>query len=89
MATSGKEESDRSPTTPSHTDEPPFDSDKDVEKNAERGSAVNDAVETTEPPTDPNIVTWDGKDDPENPQNWPFKRKFAAVAIVSAITFIR
>jgi hypothetical protein len=89
MATSEKEEPDRSPTTPSYTDEPPFDSDKDVENDVERGSTVNDAVETTEAPADPNIVSWDGLDDPENPQNWPFKRKFAAVAIVSAITFIR
>ena len=24
------------------------------------------------PNTDPNIVTWDGLDDPENPQNWSF-----------------
>lgn len=35
------------------------------------------------------LVTWNGPSDPENPQNWPFRQKFAAVAIVSTITFIR
>lgn len=26
---------------------------------------------------DPNLVTWDGDDDPENPKNWPIRRKWA------------
>ncbi len=69
-------------TTPS---ELPIDSDKDLE----RGVATDDVVESTDTTPDPNVVSWDGPDDPENPQNWPFKRKCAAVAIVSAITFIR
>ncbi|KIP12227.1 hypothetical protein PHLGIDRAFT_62113 [Phlebiopsis gigantea 11061_1 CR5-6] len=34
------------------------------------------------------IVDWDGPNDPENPKNWSFKRKWAATAIVSAFTFI-
>ncbi|GJE90729.1 MFS polyamine transporter [Phanerochaete sordida] len=34
------------------------------------------------------IVDWNGPDDPENPKNWTFKRKWAATAIVSAFTFI-
>ncbi|KAF9261630.1 MFS polyamine transporter [Marasmius fiardii PR-910] len=34
------------------------------------------------------IVDWDGPDDPENPKNWTFKRKWAATAIVSLFTFI-
>jgi MFS family permease len=33
-------------------------------------------------------VTWDGPDDPENPKNWTFKRKWAATFIVSSFTFI-
>lgn len=37
---------------------------------------------------DPNIVDWDGPDDPENPMNWPTWRKVLAIGIVSAITFI-
>lgn len=37
---------------------------------------------------DPNLVTWEGPNDPENPKNWPFKRKWAATIIVSTFTFI-
>lgn len=59
----------------------------DAEKDVERG-----AVATTDdeaPERDPHAVDWNGPDDPENPMNWPFGRKAAAVGIVSAITFIR
>ncbi|KAF2723576.1 MFS general substrate transporter [Polychaeton citri CBS 116435] len=37
---------------------------------------------------DPDLVTWDGPDDPENPKNWTRKRKWAATAVVSLFTFI-
>jgi hypothetical protein len=30
---------------------------------------------------DPNLVTWDGPDDVENPKNWAFSRKWAATII--------
>jgi hypothetical protein len=29
----------------------------------------------------PNLVTWDGPDDPENPKNWTSRRKWAATII--------
>jgi hypothetical protein len=35
---------------------------------------------------DPNMVSWSGPDDPENPKNWTLRRKWAAVAILSAFT---
>lgn len=38
--------------------------------------------------TDPNIVDWDGPNDPENPLNWTTTRKVAAIATVSLITFL-
>ncbi|KAJ3771713.1 MFS polyamine transporter [Lentinula raphanica] len=34
------------------------------------------------------VVDWDGPNDPQNPKNWTFRRKWAATAIVSAFTFI-
>ncbi|KAG9310436.1 MFS polyamine transporter [Chiua virens] len=34
------------------------------------------------------IVDWDGPDDLQNPKNWSFRRKWAAIAIVSGFTFI-
>jgi Major Facilitator Superfamily len=52
-------------------------SDPDVEKNT-----VDDAW------GDPNLVGWNGPNDAENPKNWSFGRKWGAIAIVSAFTFI-
>lgn len=37
---------------------------------------------------DPNMVSWSGPDDPENPKNWKDSRKWAAVFVVSSFTFI-
>ncbi|KAE9387802.1 hypothetical protein BT96DRAFT_1025719 [Gymnopus androsaceus JB14] len=34
------------------------------------------------------IVDWDGPNDPSNPKNWSFRRKWAATFVVSAFTFI-
>lgn len=33
-------------------------------------------------------VDWDGPNDPENPRNWSFSKKWRAILIVSAFTFI-
>lgn len=38
--------------------------------------------------TDPNIVNWDGPDDPANPMNWSSKEKITAIGIVSLITLL-
>jgi hypothetical protein len=38
--------------------------------------------------TDPNVVNWDGPDDPENPLNWTPRKKWGNIAIVAAITFL-
>lgn len=37
---------------------------------------------------DPELVTWDGDDDPENPRNWSRAEKWKLVAIVSLYTFL-
>ncbi|RPA99636.1 putative MFS multidrug transporter [Choiromyces venosus 120613-1] len=37
---------------------------------------------------DPNVVTFGGPEDMENPKNWSFRTKWGATAIVSAFTFI-
>ncbi|KAG6910336.1 hypothetical protein DXG01_011404 [Tephrocybe rancida] len=34
------------------------------------------------------LVDWDGPDDPANPKNWPYRRKWAATIVVSSFTFI-
>ncbi|KAK4894740.1 hypothetical protein LTR10_011314 [Elasticomyces elasticus] len=37
---------------------------------------------------DINLVTWDGPDDPDNPKNWPKRKKWMATITVSMFTFI-
>ncbi|KAI3325568.1 MFS general substrate transporter [Xylariaceae sp. AK1471] len=37
---------------------------------------------------DPNIVSWDGDHDPENPYNWPLPRKFLNCGLVCTMAFI-
>ncbi|KAK0451312.1 MFS polyamine transporter [Desarmillaria tabescens] len=34
------------------------------------------------------VIDWDGPEDPENPKNWTFSRKWRATLIVSLFTFI-
>jgi hypothetical protein len=37
---------------------------------------------------DPNVVDFDGPDDPENPMNWSTPKKTAAIAVVSLMTLL-
>lgn len=64
--------------------------DKDVEKSHSPGSLSSgddDEIEE-EVEQDPNIVDFDGPDDPENPMNWKASKKWGMVALISAITFL-
>jgi hypothetical protein len=60
---------------PSHEGENRHDSATDNEKGPD--PEVDDAS------TDPNIVDWDGPDDPANPRNWSTARKMLNVVFVS------
>ena len=37
---------------------------------------------------DPNVVFWDGPNDPENPMNWPEKKKWINIGVLSFLTVI-
>ena len=37
---------------------------------------------------DPNLVTWDGPDDPHNPHNWPKHRRWASTILIAMFAFI-
>ncbi|MCJ1274476.1 hypothetical protein MMC21_002272 [Puttea exsequens] len=37
---------------------------------------------------DPNLISWEGPEDPANPKNWSFNKKWAATIVVSSFTFI-
>lgn len=49
----------------------------------------NRQLEKSDETIDPNIVDWDGPDDPSNPMNWPPWKVKAHIFLVSSITFIR
>ena len=49
---------------------------------------LGDPVSKEEISRDPNIVDWDGPDDPENPLNWPTSKKLSTLSMVSIITFL-
>lgn len=64
--------------------------DKDIEKGSRPESIISneDAEGTPAEEDDPDIVWWDGPDDPQNPMNWRDVKKWGTVTLVSAITFL-
>ncbi|KAG8361992.1 putative transporter [Fusarium venenatum] len=62
------------------------DEDLKRERDLEEGSTSVEFDDNVD--NDPNIVNWDGPDDPENPQNWSMKKKTITVIIVSSVTFV-
>ncbi|KAK6835092.1 hypothetical protein PG987_009786 [Apiospora arundinis] len=62
---------------------------RDIEKHQQplkRPSMV--APNTGASKRDPKLVEWDGPNDPENPRNWPSKKKWITMSIVSMFTLI-
>jgi hypothetical protein len=39
-------------------------------------------------PGDPNVVDWEGPDDPENPMNWSTKEKWRNASMLAIMTLI-
>ena len=63
---------------------------KDLEANTAGSSdTLHTDKEEDKAIADPNIVDWDGPDDPKNPMNWPAWKINAHIFLISAITFIR
>lgn len=75
-------------TSPEGKKGPFLASEKDVEKGIgpESMSSMDEPEE--EPEQDPNIVDFEGPDDPENPMNWKASKKWGMVALIAAITFL-
>ena len=63
-----------------------------IEADLEKGEALEkpQAREQRrgEPPGDPKLICFTGPDDPENPKNWPMRKKWAATVVVSCFTFM-
>lgn len=61
----------------------------ETRRDPEIGEPIEEKTTTTAPdPNDPNLVTWTGPDDPENPKAWAYSKKWRAVVIVSMFTFM-
>lgn len=63
----------------------PLQRETDLEKGPRIDHTITNKDETTH---DPNIVNWDGPDDPENPLNWTKKQKISATVSIALITFL-
>ena len=37
---------------------------------------------------DPDLVGWDGDDDPKKPQNWSGKKKWQSAGLIAAMSFL-
>jgi hypothetical protein len=64
---------------------------EDLEAGPDRSSEASDiAIETTaqEQQRDPDIVDWDGPEDPYKAINWTTKKKWSNIAVISSITFL-
>lgn len=61
----------------------PTGSGTDLEENTATAEKQESAEET-----DPNVIGWDGPNDPLNPMNWPDNKKWLNVAVLSVLTII-
>ncbi|KAK3644006.1 hypothetical protein LTR56_009858 [Elasticomyces elasticus] len=61
---------------------PPTD-DTDIEKHA-----TSDLPPSAPPEIDPNLVVFDGPDDPGNPLNWPVRKRIAITLSMGMMTFV-
>lgn len=60
-----------------------------VEKKPPPAKDIESATTTTDPraqPEDPNIVEYDGPNDPENPKNWSHAYKWTLLMILSGMS---
>jgi hypothetical protein len=71
-----------------HTKQEDQDLNKDVERGSSTTEKVNPVEEKVVEPRDPNLVDWDGPDDPENPLNWTTSRKAMMTTSIALITFL-
>lgn len=61
------------------------DSDLEKAQGKEKGDVID---EEEDGERDPNVVTWDGPNDPQNPMNWTMKKKWMNIAVLSILTLV-
>ena len=67
----------------------------DIEKGVQSAAISTNSDERTlggdhapEADRDPDVVDWDGPDDPENPLNWPARKKWTLIGILAMVTLV-
>ena len=73
------------------SDSPTVDTNETIQNTPPSTSNEEDVTkEAAKEPIDPFEVWWDepADQDPANPMNWPMSRKWASIAVLSAITFL-
>ena len=79
-------------STPKDTEPSDLEKEIDLEGGRHSNSTADrkdaDAQPPEAEPADPNIVDWDGPDDPDNPLNWSTKKKWFNIGVMAAITFL-
>lgn len=61
--------------------------DEDLEKGKKSDDDEDEKDKKEEDEKDPNLVEWDGPDDPENPYNWSAKRRWIYTVLLGMTTF--
>ncbi len=61
---------------------------QDMDLEAAKAKAELEHEEKEKQQHNPNLVSWDGPDDPANPKNWSIKTKWFVTFVVSGFTFI-
>ena len=61
---------------------------QDTEKQEQSSTSTSTSATLPSPKVDPWLVTWDGPDDPANPKNWTYRKKWCITIVVSTYTFI-
>ncbi|KAK7421604.1 hypothetical protein QQX98_002071 [Neonectria punicea] len=73
------------PSEGSLTTDRPQTTDEEAARKVEPTKNESDA---SAPNDDPNAIGWDGPDDPQNPMNWPEKRKWITIGALSLMTLL-
>ncbi|EKM53500.1 uncharacterized protein PHACADRAFT_259918 [Phanerochaete carnosa HHB-10118-sp] len=71
-----------------HSGLPEKDRTSTIPESLRKSALVDDQASLPPKEQDIIVVDWDGPDDPENPKNWPEKKKWASAVSVSLFTFI-
>jgi hypothetical protein len=64
------------------------DVEKGTQKNVHDETAEDKEEQEREREQDPNVVGWDGPDDPASPSNWPDKDKWLNITVLSILTLV-